>query len=186
MEAFRLFDLGLSSEFYISVSNIFLYFGLKAAGSNRGWTAGHISCFAGVRPSVLVLVAKKVLVVRTTGVEKAVEAGLSVSRSLSLSVSDENSFFPNVFLLQQEKATLFPIVETKKRLLSGLVRGPIVVTNCQNGPKSCPLSRDAPLPWLARPDKLLQMGGNSVSIELCDCFEKCPHQGRLMTRYISS
>ena len=111
---------------------------------------------------------------------------LSVSRSLSLSVSDENSFFPNVFLLQQEKATLFPIVETKKRLLSGLVRGPIVVTNCQNGPKSCPLSRDAPLPWLARPDKLLQMGGNSVSIELCDCFEKCPHQGRLMTRYISS
>ena len=111
---------------------------------------------------------------------------LSVSRSLSLSVSDENSFFPNVFLLQQEKATLFPIVETKKRLLSGLVRGPIVVTNCQNGPKSCPLSRDAPLPLLARPDKLLQMGGNSVSIELCDCFEKCPHQGRLMTRYISS
>ena len=110
--------------------------------------------------------------------EKAVEAGLSVS--------DENSFFPNVFLLQQEKATLFPIVETKKRLLSGLVRGPIVVTNCQNGPKSCPLSRDAPLPLLARPDKLLQMGGNSVSIELCDCFEKCPHQGRLMTRYISS
>ena len=87
---------------------------------------------------MLVLVAKKVLVVRRVGVEKADEAGLSVSRSLGLSVlsvSDENSFFPNVFLLQQEKATLFPIVETKKRLLSGLVRGPIVVTNCQNGPQ---------------------------------------------------
>ena len=81
------------------------------------------------------LVAKKVIVVRTAGVEKAAEAGLSVLSVSSLSVSDENSFFPNVFLLQQEKATLFPIVETKKRLLSGLVRGPIVVTNCQNGPQ---------------------------------------------------
>ena len=88
MEAFRFLDLGLLLKFYNSVSNIFLYFGLKAAGSNRGWTAGHISCFAGVRPSVLVLVlvAKKVLAVRRVGVEKAVEAGLSVSQSLGLSV----------------------------------------------------------------------------------------------------
>ena len=78
-------DLDLLLEFYISVFT-FWYFGLKAAGSNRGWTAGRISCFAGVRPSVLVLVAKKVLVVRRVGLEKAAEAGLSVSRSLSLSV----------------------------------------------------------------------------------------------------
>ena len=108
MEAFRFLDLSLLLEFYNSVSNIFLYFGLKAAGSNRGWTAGHISCFAGVRPSVLVLVlvAKKVLVVRTAGVEKAVEAGLSVSQSLGfgrefvfpkrlLAAAGEGNFVPN-------------------------------------------------------------------------------------------
>ena len=79
-------DIGLLLESHISVFP-FLYFGLKAAGSNRGWTAGRISCFAGVRPSVLVLVAKKVLVVRRVGVEKTAEAGLSVSQSLGLSVS---------------------------------------------------------------------------------------------------
>ena len=81
-------ELDLLLEFYIYVFT-FWYFGLKAAGSNRGWTAGRISCFAGVRPSVLVLVlvAKKVLVVRRVGVEKAAEAGLSVSQSLGLSVS---------------------------------------------------------------------------------------------------
>ena len=55
---------------------------------------------------VLVLVAKKVLEVRTAGVEKAVEAGLSVSRSLGfgrefvfpkrlLAAAGEGNFVPN-------------------------------------------------------------------------------------------
>ena len=104
METFRFLDLGLLLEFYIYVFT-FWYFGLKAAGSNRGWTAGRISCFAGVPPSVLVLVAKKVLVVRTAGVEKAAEACLSVSRSLFrtrirfpkrlLAAAGEGNFVPN-------------------------------------------------------------------------------------------
>ena len=63
--------------------------------------------------------------------------------------------------------------------------GPIVVTNCENSPPVVSSVRRC-APTELQPDKLLQMGGNSVSIELCDCFEKCPHQGRLMTRYISS
>ena len=97
-------DLGLLLEFYISVLP-FLYFGLKAAGSNRGWTAGRISCFAGVRAGALV--AKKVPVVRRVGVEKAAEAGLSVSRSLGLSFGRE-SVFPKRLLAAAGEGNFVP------------------------------------------------------------------------------
>ena len=106
MEAFRFLELDLLLEFYIYVFT-FWYFGLKAAGSNRGWTAGRISCFAGVRPSVLVLVAKKVLVVRRVGGEKAAEACLSVSQSLGLSFGRE-SVFPKRLLAAAGEGNFVP------------------------------------------------------------------------------
>ena len=60
---------------------------------------------------VLVLVAKKVLGVRTAGVEKADEAGLSVllvSRSLGLSLLGRESVFPKRLLAAAGEGNFVP------------------------------------------------------------------------------